>query len=166
MFDVLCHADGVEEVQLAELGARLSDLDEVGNFPRRSGSPTSTIGPWPKLPIQPFRHIIPWGPITGQPAPHAQNRHVQDSVFATMSRPEPQTQPRASPLIPRSVPAPTPRTKSFSLPNALSRVGTPVAKGTWILGRGVDSPEDNGYVRSMNQAPCAWDAAPEAEPPS
>lgn len=76
-----------------------------------------------------------------------------DSAFATiMSLSQPQPQPRASPLIPRSVPAATPKTKSFSLPNALSRVGTPVAKGTWILGRG-DETEDNGYVRTINQAP-------------
>lgn len=99
--------------------------------------------------------------------PMRQKRHVPDSVFATMSRPQPQPQPRASPLIPRPVPAPQPRTKSFSLPNALSRVGTPVAKGTWILGRGSDDSEGgNGYVRSMSQAPCAWDDRPGAEPPS
>lgn len=82
-----------EEVQLAELEVGLSELDRVGSFPRRSGSPTSARSrPWPKLPVQPFRHIIPWGPITGQPAPHAQKatcagqclcNHVTASATAT-----------------------------------------------------------------------------------
>lgn len=116
--------------------------------------PLAKIGPSSRSKVV---HITPWVPsLTGQPAPHAQKRHVQDSVFATMSRPVPQpqaqaqAQPRASPLIPRPVPAaqPPPRTKSFALPNALSRVGTPVPKGTWILGR-EDDTEGNGYVRTI-----------------
>lgn len=164
------HMGGVEEQRQPVVAP--SDLDQVGRFPRRSGSPT-----WgPPGQMQPlarascaqhFRHITPWGPsLTGQPAPNAHpSRDVPDSVFATMSLPQPQPQPRASPLIPRPVPAPTPRTKSFSLPNALSRVGTPVPKGTWILGRGHD-PDDNGYVRTISQAPRVLGTPPEPEPPS
>ena len=100
----------------------------------------------------------------GSPFPMGSTSAVPDSAFATiMSLPQPQQRPRASPLIPRSVPAP-PKTKSFSLPNALSRVGTPVAKGTWILGRG-DETESNGYVRTVvDQALMAWDAPEQQEP--
>ncbi|KAI3392524.1 hypothetical protein diail_5535 [Diaporthe ilicicola] len=61
-------------------------------------------------------------------------------------QPQAQVQARASPLIPRPAPA-RPRAKSFSLPNALTRVRPTAARGSWILGHGNDQAEEgNGYA--------------------
>lgn len=127
-------------------------LDQVGSFPRRGGSPHTNsmdrmdgVGAVAQASRSAFSAYYPGGPVPSLQETSA----VPDSAFATiMSLPQPQPRPRTSPWIPRSVPPPPPKSKAFSLPNALSRVGTPVAKGTWILGREHEIDGD-GYVQPV-----------------